>query len=265
MKLTRALVSCDLNKHYLDFWPIVYFAWKHIVGIECTLVLIAEEIPEDLLFKENVVLFKPIDGINTIFTAQCIRLLYPCLLEGEEGIIISDIDMIPLDKKYFIETIKDLDNNIFFSYRGIHHKEKQIFICYNVASATTYQDVFTVKSAEDIILLLKLWNTWVRYEGRHSGEGWFADQLILYDAIINWEYYSSRFSSKTDEELSFRHLDRSENNWINLNSQLKTELKYGYYKDFHMPTWEICQGNIINIYNYMINLRYESPAGQLGE
>ena len=54
-----ALVSCDLNKNYLSFFPIVHLLWNKIINIPVKLVLISENIPEYLLkFKNDIILFK---------------------------------------------------------------------------------------------------------------------------------------------------------------------------------------------------------------
>ena len=47
------------------------------------LILINDKIPDYLLkYKNDIILFKPIENMNTAFQAQCIRLLYPCLLNN---------------------------------------------------------------------------------------------------------------------------------------------------------------------------------------
>lgn len=88
---------------------------REIVGIPCTLILIADELPVHMLNDTDVILFRPIKGIHTAFQAQCIWLLYPCIISNAEGVIISDIDMIPLNKAYFVESIQDVSNTSFFS------------------------------------------------------------------------------------------------------------------------------------------------------
>ena len=80
MKITKCLVACDLNEIYLEFYPIVRKYWKNVVGIDTVLILIADEIPYNLNeFRDEIILFKPVDDIHTAFQAQCIRILYPCL------------------------------------------------------------------------------------------------------------------------------------------------------------------------------------------
>ena len=73
--------------------------------VHIKIILIADSIPDDLVeYQKYLVLFSPIKNISTSFTSQYIRLLYPALLTGyKDGIMITDIDMIPLNKKYYID------------------------------------------------------------------------------------------------------------------------------------------------------------------
>jgi hypothetical protein len=252
MKLTRAIVACNLNKHYLDFWPVVHDAWNNIIGVKCTLVLIANEIPDEFPYKEDVVLFKPIPGLHTAFQAQCIRLLYPCLLDDsqEEGVIISDIDMIPTSRRYFIDTIENISPEAIFSYKPIDHIGKQIYICYVVARPSTWRDIFTPKTFEDIECLLKLWYTWVEYDGKHAGNGWFADQLIFYDYIFNQYEHPEKLCVNSTNNTN--RLCRLLDNWKNIDDELAMKLKEGFYPDFHMPPYEENKKRIMDIYNVLV-------------
>src|SRR5581483_10874410 len=97
-RLGRVLLACDLNRDYLDFWPSTRRAWEEIVGIKPTLVLVSPEecVPADLREDPAVIVFKPVEGIHTAFQAQCIRLLYPALVETAGAVMIADIDLYPL-------------------------------------------------------------------------------------------------------------------------------------------------------------------------
>lgn len=82
MKLSCALIASNDNPLYLDFWPIVKKAWNDIVGIDCKLVLVSDNIPDVYQNDKDIILFKPIGNINTAFIAQNIRLFYPALLNN---------------------------------------------------------------------------------------------------------------------------------------------------------------------------------------
>ena len=113
MKLDICIVACDLNTDYTQFFEIVNYSWFKFVGIKTKFLLISSFIPEDLQsFKDDIILFEPIKNIPTAFQAQCIRVLYPALLTEFTGsIIISDMDLIPLNKSFYLDNIKDFDDD----------------------------------------------------------------------------------------------------------------------------------------------------------
>ena len=102
-------MSSDTQPLYLDFFPLVHRVWRELVGVRCVLALIAEEIPPKLEhLKDDIVLFPPIDGVHPGFHALCIRLLAPQLVEEKNAIIVSDIDMLPMDREYFRAPLRDV-------------------------------------------------------------------------------------------------------------------------------------------------------------
>lgn len=98
MRLSCALVACNDNPKYLDFWPTVKKAWWDIVGIPCVMVYVAETIPEYLASDPAVIHFKPIKDVSISLQAQEVCQMYPALLKGDGGILITDIDSIPVSK-----------------------------------------------------------------------------------------------------------------------------------------------------------------------
>ena len=57
------------------------------------------------LNKNNIIIFEPIKNILTSFTSQFIRLLYPCILNYKNGVLITDMDMLPMNNTYYTENI----------------------------------------------------------------------------------------------------------------------------------------------------------------
>ena len=134
------LLACDLNPDYLDFWPSTRRAWKEIVGLDAVLVLVAprDQIPAELRDDPAVVAFEPIAGLHTAFQAQCIRLLYPALLEPDGAVIISDMDLYPLRGSYFHHPVERLDERFFVSYRDDRLNRREIPIAFNAALPSTW-------------------------------------------------------------------------------------------------------------------------------
>ena len=118
MRLTHVLLSCDANPAYLGFWPLVRRAWQEIVGIQPILVLIADqsEVPDSAL-TGDVVRFEPLPEVHRTFQAQCIRLLYPALMEADGAVLISDVDLLPVRSDYFHAPIRGLDERSFVVYK----------------------------------------------------------------------------------------------------------------------------------------------------
>ena len=59
------------------------------------LVADRDAVPRELVSDPAVHVFEPEPSLSTALQAQCIRLLYPALLEAEGGVITSDVDMVP--------------------------------------------------------------------------------------------------------------------------------------------------------------------------
>ena len=175
-----ALVSSDLNKNYLSFFPIVHLLWNKVINIPVKLILINDKIPDYLLkYKDDIILFKPIENMNTAFQAQCIRLLYPCLL-NDNIVVISDIDILPISKKYFNIDVK----NNFVVMRDAYQKQQMFGMCHNMAKSEIWTKVFNINSEEDIRIRLNEWYD-NDYKINKSNKHWYTDQKQLFKYVKN--------------------------------------------------------------------------------
>lgn len=179
-KIDRVILGCDANPLYLEFWPVVAKTWKELVGIQPTLALIAAK---DVIIDESlgdVIRFEPIEGIPTSFQAQVIRLLLPILFENEIC-IISDMDMIPCQRNYFVNSVSAIEDDCFVVYKnGAFNSDefKEYPMCYNAAVGSIFKEIFNVQTIEQIPAKIKEWYS------LHLG--WTSDQQILYVALCNW-------------------------------------------------------------------------------
>jgi hypothetical protein len=185
LKLTHVVVSSDLNPRYLECWPLARRAWQEIASLEPVLVLVApqERVPPALRADASVHVFPPVDGIHHALQSQCIRLLYPALLDAG-GVITSDVDMTPLNHAYFHDPARRIDERHFLSYRNALLAGGEIPICYNAALPATWADVFGVNDLEDIRTRLGEWGTGLRYDAIRGGHGWDTDQVVLYRTLM---------------------------------------------------------------------------------
>jgi len=236
MILDCVLTSVNENELYLDFIPIFIKTWNKLYpSVDVKIILIAYSIPEKYVcYKNNLILFEPIENVKTSFTAQFIRLLYPCLLSYENGVLITDMDMLPMNKNYYTEHIKLYENNKFIYYR--HNKlfnQKQLAMCYNVATPKTWNDIFEVNNENDIINILKDISSKNKISGGHGGAGWCLDQLFLYENVTEWNKKTDAFVCLKEDQTKFRRLERYSFIEQNNDNTITNNISNGIYSDYH--------------------------------
>lgn len=234
MFLDCVLTAVNENELYLEFVPIFIKTWNKLYpNVDVKIILIAKQIPESLLsYKSNIILFEPIENILTAFISQFIRLLYPCILNYENGVMITDIDMLPMNRTYYTENIKSYNNNKFIYYReNICFEYKQISMCYNVASPRIWKNIFGINSLEDIKNTIKNVNAKNIIKEGHGNIGWCTDQITLFDKVMIWNKNTNNFICLKENETKFKRLDRETFNISNIN--IITNITVGNYSDYH--------------------------------
>lgn len=178
-ELKRVILATNNNPNYIQFWPIVAPLWE-AMGIRPTLALIADEdCPIDTTLGD-VIRFAPIPNVAESTQAQAIRLLLPALFP-DDICIISDIDMLPISKSYFIKGAAHCPDNTFLVYRDCAHGcgYPHYPMCYNAAKGSVFGAIFNVSTLEDIRTMLSAWGDY--------GLGWNTDELLLYYFLEQWE------------------------------------------------------------------------------
>lgn len=226
MIIDCVVTATNLNPLYIEFIPIFIKYWKKLLPeVDVKIILIAEEIPEEYLeYSNNIILFKPIDGIESAFISQYIRLLYPAILNYKNGILITDMDILPMNRDYYTKNIESYTNDKFITYREPLHDE--IYMCYNIATPQLWGEVFSIYSIDDIISKLIKANNEIIYEGVHGGTGWCKDQNDLFTRL----YSNKNLVILSDKETGYNRLDR--HNFI-LDRTTKQKIAKGEYTDYH--------------------------------
>jgi hypothetical protein len=235
MKLDCVLTAVNENKLYIDFVPIFIKTWNKLYpNVHVIIILISKNIPENLLpFKNNIILFEPIKNILTSFTSQFIRLLYPCILNYKNGVLITDIDMLPMNNSYYTKNIINYDNTKFIYYRDqICSKYKQIAICYNVATPQVWKSIFNINSVEDIKVYLKKISDNTQIKEGHGNVGWSIDQITLHNKIIEWNKKTNNFIRLNENKTGFNRLDRC-NSFKIYDINIQKNISQGKYTDYH--------------------------------
>ena len=220
LKIDRVILSTNDNANYIEFWPIVAKVWKELIGVKPTLALIGNK---DVKIDEtlgDVIRFEPIENVSTVLHAQAIRLLLPAYFE-DEVCITSDIDMIPLNKEYFVETIKDFPDDCFVVFKNgyyeFHNYHFKLPICYNVSKGKNFKEIFGVKELTDIPKIIQNWSA--------LGLGWETDELMLYKHLTNWNLFKTKC-------VKLNHYDDKRIDRINWNYNVDL-LKNNFYVDAH--------------------------------
>ena len=186
MKTDKVILGSTTHPLYLDFWPIVSKIWKVKFNIHPVLVLIHDDINIKVSEEYGTVIYqKPLEGIPVNIQAQCCRYFIP-RTEPNTTWMTSDIDMLPISKYYFIDSIANIPNDKFVNLNA--HSVGANPACYNIAKGSTFIEVLEL--ADTFEEFLKQTGWWKRGE-QHKPDG----HLICY----NWctdEQYSNEMISK---------------------------------------------------------------------
>lgn len=214
MKLGCVLTACNLNPLYCDFIPLFIRAWKKLYpSIDVKIVLVAEAIPDKFAeYASHIILFPPITGISDAFISQSIRLLYPAVLSTTDAVLISDMDILPMNNTYYSKPLEGLSDSKFVHYRNgrmIEGGTLQYAMCYNAATPAIWAEITGIRSVDDIKSWLSRTYTSVSsYTGVPGGPGWFSDQIILYKMVDAWANKGLDLVFLKDTAIGFRRLDR---------------------------------------------------------
>lgn len=236
MKFSHILTATNLNTLYCDFIPVFVKVWKKLFPeIIINIILIANEIPDKFKeYSEHLILFKPINGINDAFVAQFIRLLYPCIIDTKSGVMITDIDMIPMNKEYYIDNIQNTSDDKFVCYRDCIMHIKELPMCYNVATPAVWREIFNIKDISQINSNIITVYSKIKYDGKHGGKGWGTDQTILFEKVMRWN--TGKLVLLNDTKTKYKRLCRL--NIQKTRGMLSTgtveNIKKHKYTDYHM-------------------------------
>ncbi|MCP4132633.1 MAG: hypothetical protein GY754_16835 [bacterium] len=232
MIITDVLTATNTHSLYYKMIPLFVKAWNKILpGAKIHIIIICDQIPDEIK-NYDLIQVAPLKNISTGFTSQFIRLLYPGLLNSEGGVLITDMDMIPMNRSYYLDSIKDISTDKFVSYRDVLLHERQLPVCYNVAHSYLWAEIFDIKTMTDLVKTLQTEYGQIEYSDIHGGKGWSADQIFLYKKAVLWHKQSGNLMILNDDKTGFNRLDRCMN--IELTPELKFLIRHGCFSDYHM-------------------------------
>jgi len=188
MKLTTVIGSVNNNPVYYLFIPKQILFWRRF-DINFIAIFVGEKIPPELEnFKDNIILWNRNLHINTAFVGQNIRMYYAALLKlpDDEMVMITDMDMLPMNDEYYISGLENFKKEDFIYYRSIEIKN-EIYMCYNASHPDTWSDIFGIKNKDDIENKIN-YTYDMKYDGIPGSNGWNIDQLLMYSHVINYPH-----------------------------------------------------------------------------
>lgn len=216
MKIDYVLVGSNDNPMYLEFWPIFAKIWKTKFNVTPVLGFIGDD---SIKIDEEygiVYRFDKIQNYDSGLLSQLVRLYLPKFLNG--NCLISDIDMIPLSKSYFIDDVEKYNDNDFLIMSSHHPQtvdKTQYPMCYVLGNDTNYKKIF------------KLDDDWTTFISKIQNNGWFTDQEHLYKMINECNDINFVFPERQNGFYSNR-VDRCD--WYYEIDKLKSD----YYVDSHL-------------------------------
>lgn len=104
----RIILSSDENPKYIEFWPLVSWAWRKLFGIEVWLALVAPEGRfnlEELRERGHVVRYDPVPGVPTCNQAKVARYHLAASLGDDTLVMTHDLDLLPLQRDYMLKLL----------------------------------------------------------------------------------------------------------------------------------------------------------------
>jgi len=222
MKLTTVLGCVNNNPNYYMFIPKQIHFWKKF-NINFISVFVGDNLPNELIpYKENIKLWNNNLHLNTAYVSQNLRMYYTSLIElpDNELVMITDMDMLPTNDKFYTDSLENFKHDDFIYYR--HIDGNQIYMCYNAAHPKIWSKIFGIISIDDIINKINE-NYNNNYDGIPGSTYWSIDQEIMYSKLIN--YVNLKVLNRPLKRLEINNYrDYLNNNYTNF---------INYYDDVH--------------------------------
>lgn len=213
-KIDYVIISSDDNPMYKDFYPIVAKRW-HDLGFKTYYINISDR--DEITENEFGIIrrIKALELISTGFQSQVVRLFSSKFIEG--NIMMSDIDMLPINADYYRQYINELTQDNVIIYSGQPYGDVPYYpMCYVLSNSKNFREYLGIEElnfAEYCAFLLENYK-----------EAWNTDENFMYDRLQN---HKDSLVIKTDRDFG-RRIDRG---YWTYDASL---LKNGHYIDSHM-------------------------------
>lgn len=248
MKLGGVLSACNDNPYYYEFVPAFVQAWRALYPSAKVRIIFVTARPERLPvplvpYAEYLVPLMVQEGVSSVFMSQFVRILYPAIWQTPGAILTTDIDMLPMNRRYFRVPIEPIPDDAFVAFRP--PSDNQIYICYTAASWRTWRQLTSLTCWQDIIERIRCVYAAIPHKERDrvGSRGWFADQLALYQYVmglgqVDSETGLNRVHVLSDASARFNRLDRGSFSWAHRGKEqsrfITQGIVAGHFSDYHM-------------------------------
>lgn len=218
MKIDYVVISSDENPMYADFYNVVASQWNRL-GFKVLYLQIVSDIEKDSGLVETqyglAKLFKAVPNISPVLQAQVVR-LYASKVLPSNNLLISDMDMLPLNGSYFTNEADKVNIDRILIYSGAPYMDVPYYpMCYILGKGVVMSQHLHIEDKfEDFVIKMS----------KYNGGAWNTDEKYVYDKLNNRGEVIVLRTSRTGRG----RIDRS--NW---NYDL-AKLKAGYYIDSHL-------------------------------
>ena len=282
MKIDKVIVSCD-DSHYQYFWPVVAQVCKTVLNVTPVLFRVGDN-DSDFFYDGNglVKYVKKIDGVPTSTQGQILR-LYGTKYFSDEVCLLSDIDMMLLNKKYFVDGLSEYEDDSYVimtsdGYDLNREECRELFdfqvypLCYHAAKGKVFSEILEIEgSFEEFVKKVMT--------SKLTGEkDWYRDEIYL-SSMINSKYDKYKFHKmvrgyqenfyvpnrieKYNFPVDFRANEEMRLTNLKLGNYDKEKLIDGFYIDCHCvrpygwydkEIWEVANTVINQVSNKMNDL-----------
>lgn len=215
MKIDYVIISSDDNTTYKDFYHIVASRWNKL-GFKTYYINITDT--EELIKNKYGIIhkIKKLDVISTSFQSQVVRLFVSNLIKNS-NILISDIDMLPINGGYFNQYLNQLTKKNVIIYSGQPYRDVPYYpMCYILSDSDNLSEILEIKGLN--------FSQYCKMLLEQYGDKWNCDENFVYDKL-----------SKNQDRLIINNrniietrIDRS--NWV----YDIDKIKEGFYFDSHL-------------------------------
>jgi hypothetical protein len=223
MNIDYVVISSNQNPFYKDFYEPVSRAWNHF-GYKTFMIEVCDE--ESNIFETEYGIYKKIKKVNESEQLQAqVARLFAFNLVKEKNLLISDIDMMPLNREYFDSRAQKVSESdvLVYTAKGQGDAYPYFPMCYILASSGVLPNILGTANMSFSDFINYLENVFI--PDSTSGTCWNRDENFLFDRL-------SKIDNKVilkDRHHQEKRLCRGTGWGYNDES-----LKNGEYIDFHL-------------------------------